>query len=81
MVQTVSAIGIPKSSLSSRAGVIREFTEGSDLNKEQYLSNRSWKPARGMAGKEVLRQESVWVAVQEKEQIYLRMVCGMEGGK
>lgn len=34
-----------------------------------------------MAGKEVLRQESVWVAVQEKEQTYLRMVCGMEGGK
>ena len=61
MVQTVSAIGILNSSLSSRAGVIRELTEGWDLNKEQYLSNRSWKPARGMAGKEVLRQECGWL--------------------
>lgn len=34
-----------------------------------------------MARKEALRQESVWVVVQEKEQTYLRMVCGMEGGK
>ena len=32
MVQTVRSIGIPKSSLSFRAGMIREFTEGWDLN-------------------------------------------------